>query len=57
MATSGGVKGGHAMRVVQFALLLITENLVGLGNGLELDFGFCTLFLGDFVGMMEKSQL
>jgi len=45
------------MRVVQLALLLITENLVSLGDGFELDFGFRTLVLGDFVGMVEKSQL
>lgn len=57
MAASRGVEGGHAMRVVQLALLLITENLVSLGDGFELDFGFRTLVLGDFVGMVEKSQL
>jgi hypothetical protein len=43
--------------IVEVALLFIAQNLVGLCYGLELDLGFGTLVLGDFVGMVLQSKL
>ena len=37
------------MRVVEVAGLVILEDLVGLADGFESDFGFRAVGLGDFV--------
>lgn len=39
------------------ALLIVAKNLIGLGDFLELDFGFGTLVLGDLVGMILQGSL
>lgn len=39
------------MLVVEVALLVIVENLVGLADGFEADFCFGALAFGDFVGV------
>lgn len=38
-------------------LLVISQDLVGLADGLELGFRFFSAFLGDFVGVMLKGSL
>lgn len=45
------------MGIVKVSLLLIAQNLVRLGNFLELDFGFLSLLLGDLVGVVFQSGL
>lgn len=54
---SRGIKGGHAMGVVEMALLLVHENLVCLPDGFELGFGLDPLVLGDLVGVILPRQL
>lgn len=45
------------MRVVQVALVIVAEDLVRLGDFLELDLGLLALILGDLVGVVAKSRL
>lgn len=45
------------MAVVNFALLIIVEDLVGLLNGLEFDFGGRALLFGDLIGVTRQSSL
>jgi hypothetical protein len=45
------VERGHAMLVVQFALVVVGEDLVGAGHGFESDFGVGAFGFGDFVWM------
>ncbi len=52
-----GVEGVHAVEVVQLALLIIPKDLVGLGDGLELDLGLGSHLLGDLVGVMLEGKL
>jgi hypothetical protein len=51
-ATTGLVEGGHAVNIVEFALLLIAKNFVGLCDFLELDFGLFSMLFGDLVWMV-----
>jgi hypothetical protein len=43
--------------IVEMALVIVAEDLVRLGAFLELDLGFRTLRLGDFIGMVLESSL
>jgi len=43
--------------VVELAFLVIAENLVGLGDGLEGDLGFCPDVFGDLVRVMLEREL
>jgi hypothetical protein len=43
--------------VVELALLLIAENLVGLGDFLELGFGLFSLLLGNLVWVVLEGGL
>lgn len=45
------------MLIIEGALVFVAKDLVGLSYGLELCFGFVSLFLGNFVGMMLKRKL
>ena len=45
------------MGVIQVALLIVGENLVRLGDLLELDLGLCALVLGDLVGVVSEGGL
>jgi|TARA_R110002003_G_scaffold61_2_gene5509 hypothetical protein len=47
-----GVEGGHAVGVVEVALLVVVEDLVGLFRGLEADFGFGAVVFCHLVGVM-----
>lgn len=56
-SSARGIKGSHAMGIVEVALLLIAQNFVGLRYGLELRFGFRSLLLGDLVRMVLQGSL
>jgi hypothetical protein len=43
--------------IVEMALVIVAEDLVRLGAFLELDLGFRTFCLGDFIGMVLESSL
>jgi hypothetical protein len=43
--------------IVEMALVIVAEDLVRLSAFLELDLGFRTLRLGDFIGMVLESSL
>jgi hypothetical protein len=52
-AAAGGVEGGHAVCIVEVALVVIGEDFVGLLRGLETDLCFFALFHGDLVRVMR----
>jgi hypothetical protein len=54
---SGLVEGGHAVNIVELALLLIAENFVGLRDFLELGFGFFSMLFGDLVWVILEGGL
>ena len=56
-AAAGGVEGGHAMGVVEVALIIVEEDLVGLLGGLKADLGFFALLLGDLVWVVCEGGL
>lgn len=45
------------MGIVEMALLLILQDLVGLADGLELGFGLFSAILRDLVGVMLQGSL
>lgn len=45
------------MGVVEVALVIVAEYLVGLGDFFELDLGYLALVFGDFVGVVTKGSL
>ena len=51
------VEGVHAIAVVQFALLIVAEDVSCLRDELELDLGFLALFRGHFVGVTLYRKL
>jgi hypothetical protein len=51
-APSGGVKGGHAVGIVEMSLLFIVKNFICLTDSLEFQFGFFSLLLGDLIWVM-----
>lgn len=48
-AAAGGVESGHAVGIVEVALVIVGEDLVGLFRGLEPDLCFFALFDSDLV--------
>ncbi|KAI6776724.1 hypothetical protein HG530_000669 [Fusarium avenaceum] len=48
---AGLIEGGHAVNIVELALLLIAKNFVCLCDFLELDFGLFSMLFGDLVWM------
>jgi hypothetical protein len=56
-AAARGVEGGHAMGVVEVALVIVEENLVGLLGGLEADLGLFTFLLGNLVWVVCEGSL
>jgi hypothetical protein len=52
-ATFRGIKGRHAMGIVEVPLVVIGEDFVSLFCSLEADLGFFALFLGNFVRVMR----
>jgi hypothetical protein len=56
-AAAGRVEGGHAVRVVEVALVIVGEDLVGLFGGLEADLGFFALLDGDLVRVVGECCL
>lgn len=49
---AGLIEGGHAVNIVELALLLIAKNFVCLCDFLELDFGLFSMLFGDLVWMV-----
>ncbi len=56
-AATGRIKGGHAVCVVEVALVIVGKNLVGLFGRFEANLGFLALFNCDLVGVVCESRL
>jgi hypothetical protein len=50
--TSSGVKGSHAMGIIEVSFLLIVKNFICLTDSLEFQLGLFSLFLRDLVWVM-----
>jgi len=51
-AATSRVEGGHAVSIVEVALVIVGQDFVGLFRGLEADLCFLTLLDGDLVGVV-----
>lgn len=56
-AAASGVEGGHAVGIVEVALVIVGKNLVGLFCGLEADLCLFTLLDCDLVGVVCEGSL
>jgi hypothetical protein len=52
-AGAAAAEGSHAAGIVELPLVLVAEDLVGLGHGLELDLGLVSLLLGNLVRVVS----
>jgi hypothetical protein len=51
-ATASRVEGGHAVGIIEVALVIVGQNLVGLFRRLEADLCLLALFDGNLVGVV-----
>lgn len=54
---SGLIKSGHAVGVVEVALVIVAEDVVRFRDFFELDLGLCSLLFRDLVGMVFEGRL